>query len=46
MNVPFLELDLGGIGTGLSRDELLQISDCIFWTTLDAYCEARLRMLK
>ena len=46
MNVPFLELDLGGISTSLSSNKLLQISDCVFWATLDAYCGARLRMLK
>ena len=35
---PFLQLDLGGISTGLCSDELLEVADSVFGAALDANC--------
>ena len=35
---PFLELNLGRIGTSLCSDQLLQISHRVVWAALDADC--------
>jgi hypothetical protein len=34
-NLPFLELDLGRIGTRLRGDEFLQVTDSVVWATFN-----------
>jgi len=36
LGVPFLQLNLAGVGAGLSSDELFEVSNCIVWAALDA----------
>ena len=35
-NLPFLELDLGRIGTRLRGNEFLQVTHCVVWATFDS----------
>lgn len=35
-NLPFLELDLGSVGTRLRGDEFLQVTHSVIWATFDA----------